>query len=202
MSDPEDEILRAMRKAIEKSRGYASYWEWKLDKREPELEAARAVGRFLFRDIKCEPVSFSKDPPDVVLIIGSRKIGIEVTEIVDQAAVERAAKRKRLGLPIEYDWGEWDRSRLEQAITFSLEEKGRKLANATSLDLFDEVFLALVTDETMITEQLVQSVLETTQFEASIVSRGFVIMSYHPGADPNTFPDKCPIFELVLKSDS
>ena len=42
-TDEDAEILRLMREAIHKSRGYASYWEWKLDKQQPELHADELI---------------------------------------------------------------------------------------------------------------------------------------------------------------
>ena len=44
MSTDEDaQIVGLMREAIEKSRGYASYWEWKPDKRQAEIHAAQVL---------------------------------------------------------------------------------------------------------------------------------------------------------------
>ncbi|MGB8749784.1 MAG: hypothetical protein WCD54_28030, partial [Pseudolabrys sp.] len=103
-TDEDAEILRLMREAIHKSRGYASYWEWKLDKQQPELHAARVLSRFLFHDQDYSVSTVTNDPPDAVVQLGTRRSGIEVTEIVDQKAVERASKRKKQGLPVEYDW--------------------------------------------------------------------------------------------------
>jgi hypothetical protein len=94
-TDEDREILRLMREAMEKSRGYASYWEWKLDKRQPELHAAQVLARFLFPGRSYSVSSVTNDPPDALLQIGSSRYGVEVTEIVDRKAVERAAKRKQ-----------------------------------------------------------------------------------------------------------
>ncbi|MGA7002155.1 MAG: hypothetical protein WBZ28_09485 [Pseudolabrys sp.] len=44
-ADEDAEILRLMRLAIEKSRGYASYWKWKIDKRQADSHF-HAFGRF------------------------------------------------------------------------------------------------------------------------------------------------------------
>jgi hypothetical protein len=130
-TDEDAEILRLMSEAIQKSRGYASYWEWKLDKRQPELHAAQALSRFLFRGQDCPISNVTNDPPDVLLQLGDRRYGVEVTEIVDQNAIERAAKRKQLGLPIEYDWANWDSDRLSKSLRDGIFAKDQKLANAS-----------------------------------------------------------------------
>jgi hypothetical protein len=130
-TDEDAEILRLMREAIHKSRGYASYWEWKLDKQQPELHAARVLSRFLFRDQDYSVSSVTNDPPDAVVQLGTRRYGIEVTEIVDQKAVERASKRKKQGLPVEYDWANWN-SEPYEALEQGLVTKDKKTGGACS----------------------------------------------------------------------
>jgi hypothetical protein len=197
MSTDEDrDIIRLMHKALEKSRDYASYWAWKLDKRQPELHAAQVLSRFLFPGKDYSVSSVVNDPPDVLVQIGGIRYGIEVTEIVDQNAVERAAKRKQLRLPIEYDWGDWNSDRLFLSLSNGILAKDRKLTDASQH--YDKVLLAFVTDETMIYPQLVTSVLAMLRIETQYIDRAFVILSYDPVADASVFRDRCPIFEIAL----
>jgi hypothetical protein len=190
------EILSLMRVAMEKSRGYASYWEWKLDKRQPELHAAQVLARFLFPDMEHSLSSIVNDPPDAVIKLGGRRYGIEVTEIVDRQTVERAARAKSLGFSVEYDWGDWNRDRLFLALSNGILAKDQKLAKAAHH--YEELLLAFVTDEPMIYPELVTSVLRTLRIETQNIDRAFVILSYHPAADPSMFPDRCPIFEIPI----
>ena len=95
-TDEDAEILRLMREAIHKSRGYASYWEWKLDKQHPELHAARVLSRFLFRDQDYSVSSVTNDPPDAVVQLGTRRYGIEVTEIVGKPSNERQRGKSKV----------------------------------------------------------------------------------------------------------
>jgi len=195
-TDDDPEIVNLMRQALERSRGYASYWEWKLDKRQPELHAAQVLGRFLFPDIEHSVSTIVNDPPDAVIKLGSRRYGIEVTEIVERQAIERAAGRKSLGFPVEYDWGDWNRDRLFLALSNGILAKDQKLAK--SAHHYEELLLVFVTDEPMIYPELVTSVLETLPMETRYIDRAFVILSYHPAADPSMFPDRCPIFEIPI----
>jgi hypothetical protein len=198
MATGEDaEILRLMREAIHKSRGYASYWEWKLDKQQPELHAARALSRFLFRDQDYSVLSVTNDPPDAVVQLGTRRYGIEVMEIVDRQAVERASKRKRRDLPVEYDWANWDSDRLYEALEQGLVTKDRKLA--AHAQNYDELLIAFVTDESMIDSGLAAAVAGRIHSDTRYINRAFVILSYEPNADELMFPDRCPIFELEIK---
>ena len=196
-TDEDAEILRLMRQAIEKSLGYASYWEWKLDKRQAELHAAQVLSRFLFPGKDYSVSSVVNDPPDALVHIGSRRYGIEVTEIVDRKAIERAAKRKRQGLPIEYDWADWNADRLVNSLKDGISRKDQKLSK-TSHD-YDELLLAFVTDETMIYPELVAAVIGSVRANPKHIDKAFVILSYHPAADSSLFPDKCVIFEIALR---
>ena len=199
-TDEDAEILRLMREAIHKSRGYASYWEWKLDKQQPELHAARVLSRFLFRDQDYSVSSVTNDPPDAVVQLGTRRYGIEVTEIVDQKAVERASKRKKQGLPVEYDWANWNSDRLYEALEQGLVTKDRKLvAHAQN---YDELLLAFVTDGGMIDSRLAAAVAGRIHSDTRYIDRAFVILSYDPNANELVFPDRCPIFELEIKQSN
>ena len=199
-TDEDAESLRLMREAIHKSRGYASYWEWKLDKQQPELHAARLLSRFLFRDQDYSVSSVTDDPPDAVVQLGTRRCGIEVMEIVDRQAVERASKRKRQDLPVEYDWANWNSDRLYEALEQGLVTKARKLA--VHAQNYDELLLAFVTDEGMIDSRLAAAVAGRIHSDTRYIDRAFVILSYEPNADELMFPDRCPIFELEIKQSN
>jgi hypothetical protein len=95
MNDEEhDHINRLLHEAAEKDRGYASFSNW------PDRDV-KEVGWVseLFRSLQhVEHKSYSRlrsrgqgnDPPDCEAIDSEgRTIGIEVTELVDQSAVEK-----------------------------------------------------------------------------------------------------------------
>src|SRR5215831_5412006 len=110
--DPDhSEVIALMREARIKSRGHADYWEWAPDRRRAEAEAARVLREFLVRS--GEPVAgqlsnIAADPPDVLLeTLSGRRIGVEVTDLVDSAAVKRCRYLKQNGLPIVYDCTDW-----------------------------------------------------------------------------------------------
>ena len=79
-----------MKDDIKRSRGYATWWEWARFRR---LERSRRLGARPFpvrRGRRRCPDLSRPDPPDVVLPVDGRRIGIEVTEIIDPKAVETA----------------------------------------------------------------------------------------------------------------
>jgi hypothetical protein len=192
-ADDDAEILNLMRLAIEKSRGYASYWEWKINKRQAEMHAAQVLSRFLFSGLHYSISSVDDDPPDALVQLETLRYGIEVTEIVDQKAIERASKRKRQGLPVEYDWANWNSDRLSEALEQGLMTKDRKLA--AHAQNYDEVLLAFITDEGMIDSRLAAAVVGNMHSETQRIDRAFIILSYDPNADISLFPENAPFLK-------
>jgi hypothetical protein len=198
----ESEIVRLMREARHKSRGYAEYWEWAIDKRQAELHAAGVLANFLSNadrvDGKFGVESVDNDPPDALLMLANgRRVGIEVTELVDEKAIRKAHRRKRANLSLDFDFANWDSGRATKSIHELIERKDKKLAPVSGV--YDELLLAVVTDETMIDDataaQAVKDIVVSTRF----ISRAFLILSYHPAADKAVFPDGCPIFPIELR---
>jgi len=94
-ADNEDwaETVRSIREARRRSRGYAEYWEWVPDRSRAELDAARVLHKFLVAAGEMVSGSLTvlrPDPPDVLLeTVDGRRVGIEVTELLDPDAVKR-----------------------------------------------------------------------------------------------------------------
>ena len=194
------EIIRLMRLAREKSRDYAPYWEWPPDRRRVELQAAQVLREFLVRRgelVSGQLSQVSNDPPDVLLISSDGlRIGIEVTELVDSDAIERNVYRKQHGLPNTYDWSEWDEPRLKNNLTRIINLKEHKLTKVTPH--YDDLFLAIITDEPIINELLASRVVEQCNLASFSISRAFFLLGYHPLTDTSLYPDGCAVFEVPL----
>lgn len=115
--DPDwEKIVAEMREARSMSRGYASNWEWAPDRQLAEAGVVQALADYL---IGAEGASWtsiipnSDDPPDTLLssTVG-RKIGVEVTEIVDEKMVKWHRHKKALGQSYPYHWATWNESLL------------------------------------------------------------------------------------------
>jgi hypothetical protein len=197
----ESEIVRLMREARHKSRGYAEYWEWAIDKKQAELHAARVLTNFVLntsRDVgKISIEIVENDPPDVLLTLSNgHRVGIEVTELVDEKAIRNAHRRKRLGLAVDYAFADWGKSRATKSLLSRITVKDKKLASAAGL--YDELYLAIVTDETMMDESAANQAVSDLQISTRFLDRAFLILSYHPAADKSIYPDGCPIFPIKL----
>jgi hypothetical protein len=197
----ESEIIRLMREARHKSRGYAEYWEWAIDKRQAELHAARVLSNYLLRDCQRDEKArleiIENDPPDALLILANGcRIGIEVTELVDEKAIRKAHRKKRTGLPFDYDCANWNSNRATQSLLSQIAAKDAKLASASKA--YDELLLVIVTDETMIDEFTAAQAVSGVSISTRFLDRAFLVLSYHPAADKLIFPDGCPIFPIEL----
>jgi hypothetical protein len=197
--DPDREtVLRLMREAIQTSRGYAGFWEWP-DRSIAEVGAADVVMKFMrAADPTIDGVLASnpEDPPDVILTTADgRRIGIEVTELVDEEAVQRSRHRLHRGQELVYDWAEWDVLRLSQSVLHLVGRKDRKLREARG---FDMMIVAIITDEPMIDVALARSALELCCPVVSSIGRAFLTLSYSPDADKAVYPEGYPVLPIAL----
>ena len=196
-----DELAAIIREALAKSRGYAPYWEWAADPKIAEVGAANQLAEYL---IHLEGRSWTSirpvadDPPDALLISSSGyRVGMEVTEIVDAATVARHRHRKKHGAPEPYDFAEWSVEKLAGAVVLAVERKDQKLA-ARAGD-FDELIVALITDEFMITQDLAEQALAHSSAQVTTIHRAFLMLSYNPQADKGVFPQGIVVLRFLTR---
>jgi hypothetical protein len=202
--DPDDpelsEIVRFIREARAKSREYADYWEWAIDRPRAELHAGRVLREFLARsgeEVSGRLSHVKPDPPDVLLTTAKgRRLGIEVTELVSAEAVKRARYRKQHGGEITYDWAEWTPASVADELRRLVRVKDGKLSNVA--DSYDELLLAITADEPLINEALAREAVARCQPFVEWIGRAFLLASYHPQADTDVYPDGCPVLPISL----
>lgn len=207
MSDPIDdetdwaEVVAIMREARAKSRGYATYWEWEPDRRLGEASVAQALADYLAHSEGRSWASVrsnANDPPDVLLLSTSGdRVGVEVTELVDASTVKRHRHQKKIGTYYPYDWAPWTSDSLERSIVQATERKDRKLA-ARARE-YDEVFVAIATDEPMITLELARQALRNCSARVNAIQRAYLLLSYHPEVDQLMFPQGIPVLSVPLR---
>jgi hypothetical protein len=195
-----DEVGRIMRQAVSKGRGYAAYWEWAPDRSLAEVGVAKVLSEYLTHSEGTTWKSVSPvadDPPDTLLLSTSNhRVGVEVTEIVDDATVARHRHRKKEGAAQPYDWAEWTLEELTASIVQAIERKDKKLAGRR--DGYDELIVALVTDEPMITFDLARRAVVECSPKVQTIDRAFLMLSYDPAADKEVFPQGIPTIEVSL----
>jgi hypothetical protein len=197
--DPDwDAVRSSLHEATAKSRGYAGYWEWAIDRPAAEKHAAQVLVRFLRDELAPGTLaSWQQDPPDVVLTgAEGRRVGIEVTELVSGEMAARHRHLKKRGLPISCEWAHWTPATIAVDLTRIVSVKEFKLKKARGD--FSKLLLAIVTDEPMIDEAVGRQAINLCHAVAEKIDRAFLILSYLPLSDPSHYPDQCPVLEIPL----
>lgn len=124
MSPEDDEIIaEALRAARDRSRGYASFFEWPIDRDLEEQGGAGYLAASL--DANGAP-SFSEiairgrgnDPPDLEAIDScGKRVAIEITELVDGKSIQAFKAGQH------YDWTQWYQGKFLNSLANLLEEK-------------------------------------------------------------------------------
>lgn len=184
-------------KADAKSRSYAEYWEWHVDKPRVERHAAEVVVNYLSHHEENWDGTLSnnpKDPPDVTLTkLDGQRIGLEVTELVDEEMAAFHRKRKKDGESPAYDCAFWDRLTLSGKLLELINNKKAKIAPCTG---YTQLLIVIVTDEPIITAELACEAAALCKPTLESHIRVFFALSYTPSADKNIYPDGCPVFEI------
>jgi hypothetical protein len=174
---PEEELVETVLEEIKNRRPYASFFfssdrevgEWGVT--QTFLEFAQGEPGFPFG----EPVNRGRgnDPPDCeVLDVDGRRIGIEVTELIDERAV--AAAKQNGGV----QWALWDVEKVRSAIQTRLTAKDGKVLKGGP---YDEYLVLIFTDEPALPADLVERAVAVAPFDAvATIDRAYVLLSYDP----------------------
>lgn len=228
VDDDFDSYFAAYVAELADKRGYA--WGLKgipgKNKQHEEAEVAQIVLRHLGIEAEVEP---SEAPDNSVKTNDGRRIGIEITWLVDEQMFalhleRRKAERKKDLSPKEsleaadaafrmaratsaearanggdwkqifetvyrenhptpdhispYEWAQWDITKLAQELDNRIRKKDSKCkANASQ---YDEIWLAIFTDEPMLYPAMVSEARDKLQFHPTIIARVFIVFGYDP----------------------
>lgn len=193
MNDEDEiEIAALMRAARTTARGYAGFFEWRLDRDLEELgvlrhlaEALDADGAAFFHSERSR--HRPNDPPDCEAIDerGSR-VAFELTELVDGNAI----KAFRAGR--HYDWAEWEKDEFITALRGLVAAKDSKFPSLKGGPYPGGYILLVFTDEPVLSREQVGCYLYGETFSVCHLNRVFLILGYDPVVQ------RCPYFELAL----
>jgi hypothetical protein len=180
---PEDEaeIVALMRAARAKDRGYANYFGWSLDRDLEELHVAALFAESLENDgslffsqlrSRCRP----NDPPDCeALLRDGARIAIEITELVDEAAI-RAYKAGA-----QYDWAEWGKTKFVRGISRAIAAKDARFPHLKGGPYEGGYVVIIHTDEPVLSFDVVTEYLSGHQFPTpKHIKRAFLLFGYDP----------------------
>jgi hypothetical protein len=196
-SDDEAEIVALMRAARAKARGYADHFGWAIDRDVEEWgvvtclgEALDASGQRFFSNLRRR--GRPNDPPDCEASVDNgQRIAIEVTELVDGAAI-RAHKRGQV-----YDWAEWDKEKFLSALSGLLSSKAARFPKLKDPPYDGGYVVVVFTAEPELAPLRVLEWLMAQTFDVEIEAmRAFLLLSYDP--EIGTYP----YFELELNKST
>lgn len=172
-------------------RGYASFFEWPLDRNLAELgvvtylaASMAADKQNLFHEIRSR--GRGNDPPDCeALDHNGQRIAIEVTELVDPQGIANYQAGR-----VE-DWSEWSRERFLSGVEERLAAKARRTASLKDPPYPGGYAVVIFTDEPQLTALTVRDYLRHHRFPAfEGMSMAFLLLGYDPSIQ------RCPWFHL------
>lgn len=174
--------INSLKMEIEKlnklPRTHATFFSWH-DKEIQEI----GIGQDFFQKIEkitgeyLVGINNAEDPPDIMVKTNSgRCIGIEITELVDQKAIEYQIKNdQRYSERVVH----WNRENTIHKITEIIEKKDRLCRN---LPLhYDLLVLLIFTDEPKLTSDILSQYIEGHQWaETENVDEVYILTGYEP----------------------
>lgn len=192
--DDEAEIAALMCAARSKARGYAGFFEWRLDRDLEEL----GVLQYFSEALDADKAAFfhsersrerPNDPPDCEAIDAEgRRVAFELTELVDGNAI----KAFRAGR--HYDWADWGEDAFVSALRGLVAGKDAKFPSLKGGPYPGGYMLLVFTDEPVLSRDEVGRYLAGQTFQVCHLDRVFVILGYDPALQ------RCPYFELTLST--
>ena len=221
MTDEEREQLRiveALEKIVHRNRkrGYATYWYTdNKSQGSMEVDATRDWAKEMNKRGHSIPICRIKgnrdDPPDVFAEMDGEKIGVEVIELVDEAAIrkypeipwfeepgphflDQIASLPRP--PILVVWGLDNFQKRLNEIVLDKEGKAREKDKRDGKDRsLSKQFLLIVTDEPWLDEATLSGYLKTIKPQQSRNFEGIYVMGSYVPADGE---GHYPVFEVTL----
>ena len=147
------------------------------------LEAHRELGLKLpFFD----PESFENDPPDCIgkNSIGQRSVAIEITELVNQKAIEMemGARRDNTVTINDYLYEDWDEDILKIKIPEIINNKDKKKFNGKK---YSDIILIIHTDEHFIIENARCEINNLQDITTEKITKAYILFSYNPIYTPS-----------------
>jgi hypothetical protein len=159
------------------------YWSWRPNKQLAELGAARTILEAAGLSVaRLTSRTHGEDPPDCEGIVDGASVGIEVTELVHQGALEQSLKDRTV-------YFVWDQQALSEAIQ---EIVTRKSEAQWQGGPYARRLLVVYTDEFVLNGNSVERFLEGQRFRTTSFSDAFLGLSYDP------FSQSHPTFRLTL----
>jgi hypothetical protein len=173
MSNIGDELDAVVRKR----RKYAPFFQWRPDQKEEEWDVVRDLLKSMHAEGDCRYTqkveSVDGEWPDCVIRDSAGfQVGVEVTEFVDQKAVERCEKGENLIRT-------WNDEAVREKVAQILASKDGKAHHG---GLYGKVILVIHTDEFELISPRLFPILDASHFpRPRNIDEAYFICSYEPG---------------------
>ena len=187
----DQDLLVQLARAVAKQRGYADFFDWP-DKRQKELglletfvEAVAGISHLRLSTPRLTQPG--EDPPDALAQCAAEgEVGIELTEFVDQGLIKRQRKTG------EAQWRAWSRDEFRAAVEEVVRRKD--CATLRTPHAPTKYWIVIHIDEPALTPDQLSSYLSGFVVgQCRLITRCFVLMSYHPQANGY------PVFEVPVE---
>lgn len=175
-----DEVSRILRQSVERQRGYADFFEWP-DKATKEWGIAQEFLKELERDGGPKVISGKQHPsgensaPDWQFTVdGGETWGVELTELVNQKAIEATKRGKQVFAP-------WPDDELIAKFQSRIAEKDRP--EKVKGGPYDRYVLLIHVDEDMLPAKRLKAVLSTCFLQTRLIDEVYVLVSYDPAVE-------------------
>ncbi|WP_369935933.1 hypothetical protein [Xanthomonas tesorieronis] len=195
-SEQQAEIVRLIREAQARSRGYADFFLWSTDRDLEEWGVTTALAESMsvrgepsLSDIKSR--GRQSDPPDCeAKDAEAKRVAIEVTELVDGLAIHH--HKKSIAAGVAPEWAEWSQEKFLAQLSSRLDEKDKRFPHLKDAPYPDGYFVLVHTDESELRKEVVAVFLEGFVAKVQHIKRAFLLLSYDPSVE------MCPYFEVRL----
>ena len=179
--------LSYLRIMLAKKRKKNSFWKWPdrpVEERGIATEILRQAGVDV-ADVRSREQG--EDPPDCEATLDGRVSGVEVTELIDQPALQQSLHQP--GSPVYFDW---DKPTFLAALQKRIEAKDRAWKGGP----YERSVLVIHTDEYVLDRDTVSRFLKGALFRATFITDAFLGLSYHSSVESEG--GCCPVFRLNL----
>ncbi|MEH0700685.1 hypothetical protein [Vibrio owensii] len=171
-------LLEEQEKTLKLPRRHASFFETS-SKTGKELSVAQSYFQILESqsDEKLVSLSLAEDPPDVeILTDNKRRIGVEITELVNAKAIELQIKEHHKYV---FELLSWNAEKFLKVLQSIISSKADKCGSVS--DKYDELTLLIFTDEPMLTSETMKTYLDGASFtDSEKFSSIYILTSYEP----------------------
>lgn len=205
MEAGDETVSEILRRHLATERDYASYWKFSPDRQLEERHIAACLLAYLEAAegwADATVASSERDPPDCYgSARGVPRFGIEVSELVHRKTVERHELRRnaeRKGAPVPTaaaepgDTAIWSAAALQVGLADIVSAKDKPASGGP----FAPYMVAIFTDETAVTPQLVAEAIGAMTIQSQHIDATYLLLSYDPGAE--SFPNRIPVFKLPV----